>query len=450
MSVYRTSELSQILSGQLIGNDVSFSTFSIDSRTLKFGECFVAIVGPNFDGHNFIAQAIQNGAVAAIVSSHYDQACAIPLLKVDNPRLALGKLARWKRQQNPIPTVAVTGSMGKTTTKEMVASILRVKHPNLLVTPGNRNNDLGLPLTLLNHHQPYDYAVLEMGADHVGEIAYLTDIVHPAVAIITTVSTVHLEKFGTVDNIAKTKGEIIQGVLPDGFVVLPNENTYFSYWEKQLHGQSLISFGYTADAAIWASDITSDSNSHPSFQLHLPETTLSITLQVLGEHQVHNALAAASAAYALGISSAEIQQGLQNYQPFYHRLVECLGYKDSTIIDDSYNASPLAVHAALRILAKRSGYRIFVFGDMRELAEIAESAHKEVGVRARELGINELWAVGDLAGLAADTFGDHGRRFSSREAVINALRERLDSNVTILVKGSLSTKMTEVVKALCC
>lgn len=435
----------QILHAQLKGKDVEFTGVSTDTRTLKPGQLYIPLRGEKFDGHDFIPNAIAAGAVASIVSQ--DLNISIPTLKVDNCRHALAELARFYRQQFTLPIIAVTGSCGKTTTRALLASVFS-KAGEVLAAVSSFNNDIGVPLTLLQLNNKHQYAIIEMGANHAGEIAFLTHLVHPDVAIITNAAQAHLEGFGDVAGVACAKGEIFQGLGPNGRAIINADDSYADFWRQLAGSRKIITFGIEHPADVTATHIQFNAQGQPSFDLNIDGQTINVQLQLMGGHNVNNALAAAAAGHALGLSLKTIQAGLNNAHAEKNRLVEQRSPEGAVIIDDSYNANPLSVRAAIQLLAKRSGERILVMGDMRELGENGPKYHEEIGADAKQLGIEQLYCCGDLSRHTAHAFGKKGYFFSNRDELIQALRPQLNQQVTVLIKGSRSMQMDQVVAAL--
>ncbi len=441
----KLSQITQILSGQLTGADVSFDGVSTDTRSLTQGQLYIPLRGEKFDGHNFINDAAKAGAVAAIISQ--DVVTSIPTFRVVNTRVALIELARFHRMQFSIPFIAVTGSCGKTTTKSLLASVFS-QCGNVLSNPKSFNNDIGVPLTLLQLNNSYHYAITEMGANHPGEIAFLTHLVHPDVAIITNAAQAHLEGFGSVDGVACAKGEIFQGLGPHGVAIINADDDHAGFWKQLAGSHRVITFGLENKAEVTAKNIVFNEKGQPSFDLVIGENQIAVQLQLLGEHNVHNALAAAAAAYAQALPLSAIQSGLSQADAEKHRLNEHRTKENALIIDDSYNANPLSMLAAIKLLAQRSGKRILVIGDMRELGEDAMHYHQQLGIQAKGLGIEHLYCVGELTRHAAQSFGKQGHFFSNREELVQTLKDQLNENVTILIKGSRSMQMDQIVTAL--
>ncbi|HSC83069.1 MAG TPA: UDP-N-acetylmuramoyl-tripeptide--D-alanyl-D-alanine ligase [Pseudomonas sp.] len=436
------------LAGRVLGADVAFSAVSTDSRKIEPGQLFIALVGPNFDGHDYLADVAAKGAVAALVQREVPGA-ALPQLLVGDTRIALGQLGALNRQAFNKPLAAVTGSSGKTTVKEMLASILRAGlHGEVLATRGNLNNDLGAPLTLLELAPTHVAAVIELGANHVGEIAYTVGLTQPQVAIITNAGIAHVGEFGGPDKIIEAKGEILQGLAADGVAVLNRDDKAFATWQARVAGRRVSSFALRDSAADFhASELTRDARGCLAFTLHSPAGSARVQLNLLGEHSVANALAAAAAAHALGVPLVGIKAGLETLQPVKGRAVAQLATNGARVIDDTYNANPISMCAAVDILAAFSGRTVLVLGDMGELGEWAEQGHRDVGAHAAGK-VSALYAVGPLMAHAVKAFGTQGQHFADQASLIAALR-RESGDTTILIKGSRSAAMEKVVAALC-
>lgn len=443
--MFMLSQIAKIINGTLIGSDVSFETVSTDTRTLKPGELFIALKGPNFNANEFIATAKEKAAAAAIVSE--DIKTTLPYIKVPDTLKALGEFAAWHRQQFNIPVIGLTGSAGKTTTKTMLASILQ-QCGKTLATEGTLNNDIGVPKTLLRLRPEHQFAVIEMGANHHGEIAYVTHLAKPTVAFITNAAPAHLEGFGSVAGVAQAKAEIYQGLPAAGIIIINADDQFADYWKKLAGSHRIITFGRKNKADITAKNIRINAAGYATFTLVTSQGETAITLAIMGEHNIMNALAAAAAAFSVGASLTAMQEGLEKAQPVYQRLVVHQSCEGATIIDDSYNANPLSVTAAIQLLAQKSGKKVLAFGEMRELGPNAAQYHGEIGHTAKKLGIDCLYAYGDLTQFAVKEFGEQGFNFSEQADLIAAIRKELQPNTTILVKGSLSTKMKNVVNAL--
>jgi UDP-N-acetylmuramoyl-tripeptide--D-alanyl-D-alanine ligase len=442
----KASQLADLVSGKLHGTDVEFQGFSTDSRHIKPGQLYIARIGEALDGHQFLADVHKKGATAALVQTK--QNIDIPQIVVPNTDKAFATWAAWHRSQFPdIKVIAVTGSCGKTTTKQMMSAIFSKAGPTL-AAEGSFNNHVGVPMTLLGLTAAHRYAVIEMGANHPHEISPLTHMAKPDVAMITIVAPVHTEGFGDVDTIAKTKAEIFEGLDKNGVAIVNHDDHYYDFWKQLLKNQPTLSFStHDNKADIFASDIKLEYGC-AAFLLNTPKGTIQIQLPILGRHNVINALAAASAAIALNIPLDLIAQGLAHMQPAKHRLHVCKGINGATIIDDAYNANPLAVKAALDILADYPGEKVWVFFDMKELGALAHEEHAAVGRKARENGVARIFALGEHAKITVDAFGDGAEHFVNKADLINALKPHLHKNMTILIKGSRSGALEEVVKAL--
>jgi UDP-N-acetylmuramoyl-tripeptide--D-alanyl-D-alanine ligase len=438
------SEAAKVLKARRYGNDVVFRGVSTDTRTLVEGNLFVALRGPHFDGHDYIEQARRKGAAAAAVS--HVEADTIPQVQVEDTRLALGELAaHWRRRFN-LPLVAVTGSNGKTTVKEMLSAILR-RCGHTLVTRGNLNNDIGVPHTLFGLNAEHAYAVLELGANHRGEIAYLTGLVQPTVAVVNNAGPAHLEGFGSVAGVARAKGELFDRAGPGTTCVINADDEYAELWRTLATPRPIVTFGLAADAdvsASWKGDIGAS-----ELKLRTPQGSASARIALPGRHNVMNALAATAAALAVGVDLERIVRGLADVQPVHGRWESKPGLHGSRVVDDTYNANPASLEAALAVLASADGEAWLVLGNMGELGASSEQLHRNIGEAARRAGIRRLFTLGDLAALAADTFGEGAAVFSSVDDLADAVRRVMGGGVTVLVKGSRAMRMERVVAALC-
>lgn len=415
-----------------------------DSRLIKPGNLFIAIQGENFDGHNFIKETEAKGAIAVVVNRHTD-GVQIPQFIVADPLLALAKIAAAHRQDIHCPVIALTGSNGKTTVKEMIAAIL--PSPSH-ATKGNLNNHIGAPLSVLELNNQHRYAVFELGANHLGEIAHTVAVVHPDVTLINNIAPAHVEGFGSIDGVARAKGEIHQGLAPTGIAVVNDDDAYAHFWDDLLTDKRILRFSAVHSADIYAQDVRLDIHGRGQFSLVLPNGRADIELQVPGLHNVRNALAAATCCYAVGISIKDIQRGLSHFCGVKGRMTVLDGKNNSTIIDDTYNANLRSVLTALEVLAERSGKKIFVFGDMGELGDWATQHHQEVGLAARQLGIDRLISCGTLSKLASEAFGVGGQHCASQDELAQIVLKELASDTTVLVKGSRSSAMEKIVHKL--
>lgn len=446
------SEICQILQVQKQSADMPVTGFSIDSRTITPGSVFFAIQGDSLDGHAFIPEAIQKGAIAVVVQQPISEV-NVPVLTVSDTTQALGKVAHAIHKRFHPKTAAVTGSCGKSTVKTMLGNILKTLAPTL-IPQKNYNNQWGLPLTLFELDAIHQYAVLEFGADHIGEIAALCAIATPDVAILTCAQPVHIEKFGSLANIVKGKGEIFEGLSPNGVAIVNADDPAANTWRQLIQpSQSIISFGLKQPADVTAKAITWDTLSQPAFELCYKEMRIPIRLNLMGEHNIANALAAAAAAFALGIPSQNIQQGLNNTVPVPGRLVRKQGINGALLIDDTYNANPHALRAALVALKDLkegtiSQHKILVLGDMLELGEEKIQLHFEAGKMAKEAGVEKLYAYGPLSAEAVKAFGAGASHYDSHEALTTALKADLNEKTTVLFKASRGMRLEKVVQAI--
>lgn len=438
------AEAAHLLGGTFRGEDTAFTAVTTDSRKLRAGELFVALQGLRFDGHEFLGIARDHGACAALVS--YPVAVEVPQIQVADTRIALGQLGAYWRSQFGGKLVALTGSNGKTTVKEMIAAILRQTTEAVLATSGNLNNDIGVPLTLLRLQPDQAYAVIEMGANHAGEIAYLTALAQPDVAVITNAGPAHLEGFGDLDGVARAKGEIYQGLKDDGVAVINADDAYADYWRGLHVGRRVVDFGIERPAQV-RGELRDGKG---CFRLSIDNAAVDVQLPLPGRHNVLNALAAAAAAHALGLPIELIRHGLENVSGVTGRLQRVPGPEGSTLIDDTYNANPASLAAGLALLGQEAGERWLVLGDMAELGPEADRLHEQAGQVARAAGITRLFALGRHSRCAVLAFGPGAEHFATVEALVTALRAGLPSAelLTILVKGSRSMGMERVVRAL--
>ena len=446
------SEIARVTGGKLIGDDITIEALSTDSRALASGQVFLALKGPNFDGHKFVSQVASLGGSALIVDHQVDS--ELPQVVVADTRIALGKIGAYVKATTAPKTVGITGSSGKTTVKEMVAAILS-RLGNVLATDGNFNNDIGVPLTLLRLKHEHDFAVIEMGANHIGEIAYTTNLVKPDVAIINNIAAAHLEGFGDLCGVARAKGEIFEGI-PDGGVAIYNQDSkWVDKWQWRLTDKNVRRFSCgganltdhnTADC--YSEHVELDDDGCANFKLHTHIGSTYIQLTVPGKHNVCNAVAAAAIAIECGASLDDIKLGLAEMSSVKGRLNLHQLDDNCKLIDDTYNANVESIKAATELLASYPGYRVLILGDMGELGSEARSYHQEVGEHAFNQGIDTLLTLGVLSQSTADAFGEQGQHFSSKEQLLTALKHKLANesrNISILVKGSRSAHMEHVV-----
>lgn len=438
------NQLSQAIKGELHGPDDAFLGLSTDTRNLRAGLTFIALKGPNFDGHEFIQQAEQQGASSLIVSQKVSS--SLPQIQVDDTLEALGKVATCLRKQYHKPVIAITGSCGKTTVKGMISSILGLEHPTL-ATEGNYNNEIGVPLTLMRLKPEHDFVVLEMGAKKQGDIAYLMKIAQPTHTLVTSVMGAHLASFNDIDTIAKTKGEIYEHLASEGTAIVNLDIPYAKQWQVDLKHQRCITYSVKKPAHI-SMGYHRQTDQGIQFELMTDIGQIDIQLPLLGEHNISNALAAAALARSVGIDLDTIKKGLETLSAIPRRLEKKEAACGALIIDDTYNANPNSTKAAIDILSQYSGKRILVLGDMFELGPEAARLHAEVGTYAKEKNIDIVFGVGELSQYAVETFGEKGNHFSQRKALIATLLLILDASTTVLVKGSNGMKMNKVVEAI--
>ncbi len=445
-------QIAQWLNGQLLSPDVSYdvviSQVSTDTRKIESGDLFVALKGDNFDAHDFIAQGKAGVAAAVIVERNSDITC--PQIIVKDTRLALGNLAREYRKQFSGKLFGITGSNGKTTVKEMLAAICLIQG-DTLATVGNLNNDIGLPQTLFNLHQQA-YAVIEMGANHHGEISYLTNIAHPDVAVITHAGSAHLEGFGDIPGVAKAKGEIYEGLNAAGTAVINADDINNAVWFEKAGAHKVVTFGLHNDADFSAEWKASDAGTQLKMKSCLvgnkdPQIT-EISMKLFGVHNVMNALAAAAAASAAGIDLPSIKQGLEDMQPVKGRLQWNQGPKEMRVLDDTYNANPTSLSAGLAVLATVPGEHWLILGDMGELGEKSEEMHEEAGRLARRAGVSRMLTFGEISRFGSEFFGEGGEHFTDQQALLNSVMSGWKGAGAVLVKGSRAMQMEQFVDAL--
>ena len=434
---------------QLIGHaNIEIKRVHTDSRSLQPGDLFVALKGDNFDAHDFLAQAKAQGAVAAI-AQHGLQAAGLSGLLVSDSKLALGQLAKGWRAQFDLPLIAVTGSNGKTTVTQMIASILRAHcGAQAFATEGNLNNDIGVPLTLLRMSAHHAIGVVELGMNHPGEIAYLADMTRPTVALVNNAQREHLEYMGTVEAVAHENGSVVHALGPQGVAVFPADDAYTAVWQQSAGTRTTLTFATTGQA-----DVTADAHwGVDCWQVlaSTPQGALEFRLGVAGRHNVKNALAAAACALAAGVSVDCIAQGLNAFEPVKGR---SRAYQVShqnrhiTLIDDTYNANPDSMRAAIDVLAALPAPRLLVMGDMGEVGDQGPQFHLEAGHWARTQGIESLYTLGDQAVLASSSSG-LGKHFDDIDELKAAVLAQLPHVRSVLVKGSRFMKMERIVQAI--
>lgn len=436
-------QATQIVHGEMHGDDVSFSSISTDSRQLKPGDLYIALQGERFDGHDFIQQAQDAGAVAAVVQT--DITTSLPYIKVENTRHALGRLAAARRQEFKGPLVGITGSNGKTTVKEMLAAILR-KQGEVLVTSGNFNNDIGMPLTLLGlEHQ--DYAVIEMGANHHGEIAYLTNIAKPDIALVNNAGPAHLEGFGSIEGVAEAKAEIYQGLSENGVAIINRDDDYSDYWHSLCEKHRIVDFSLRDKSATVYGE-WKPAEQGGVLKVWHNDNMFRVVLKVYGRHNAMNAMAAISMALTLQVPVEKISEALQQFESVEGRLKMHQVSPRLVVIDDTYNANPASLSAGIDVLKQLPGEHWLILGDMGELGSDATRLHFDAGLKARRAGISRLLAVGEASQHAVDAFGEGAQLFENKDELITFLKMHQAATLGVLVKGSRFMHMEEIVRQL--
>ena len=438
----------QAMNGVLQGSDSLFDGVSTDTRTLRSGELFFALQGPNFDGEKFVKQAREKGAAAAVVATTVEN--DISQIEVDDTRLALGRLGAAWRQQQSARVIGITGSNGKTTLKELTAACLS-QVASTLATEGNFNNDIGMPLMLLKIDAAHEYAVLELGANHAGEIAYLASLAQPNIVVITNAAAAHLEGFGSIEGVAQAKGEILCGDVRPDFAILNADDEFFDTWSSLARDVNVLSFGLDETADVRAEKIETESD-RTRFVLIVPEGAIAVNLPLVGIHNVRNACAAAAIATALGMSAEKIATALESVSPIVGRLQALEGINGVTLYDDTYNANPLSVTAAAEFVANLPGEGWLVLGDMGELGSDEQSLHEDVGSVARSVGVDRLFAIGELSRNTVSAFGENASWHESVESLVaaisNEIADETAADINICIKGSRFMRMERVVAQL--
>jgi UDP-N-acetylmuramoyl-tripeptide--D-alanyl-D-alanine ligase len=442
--------------GELIGDDVVIGAIAHDTRALEPGSLYVAIRGERFDGHDFAYDAAMRGAAALLTERTVK--VDLPQIVVPDSQLALARIAAGIQREHSEKVVAITGSNGKTSVKTLVAAILQragVAYAN----PGNRNNEIGLPLAVIDAPEDADFAVYEMGAGKPGDIAYLTDIVTPDVALVNNIAAAHLERMGSLRGVAETKGAIYEALAHDGVAVINADDAFAEYFAQLASGRRIIRFGLEASADVTARDVRVGEEGS-RYMLVAAQGEVAIDLHLPGRHNVMNALAAASLALGCGVSLPTIAEGLAAAKPVAGRHITHRLGNGAVLIDDSYNANPGSLDAAIDTLAAATasakGQAWLVLGDMRELGEDAMALHADAGRRAKGAGIRRLYTLGPLSQAATLAFGEGASSFDTHKALADALRADLDAatadatpgSVRVLVKGSRGSAMDRIVAAL--
>ncbi|WP_318385197.1 UDP-N-acetylmuramoyl-tripeptide--D-alanyl-D-alanine ligase [Enterobacter sp.] len=440
------SQLAEILHGKLHGQDLTLDAVTTDTRKLTPGCLFVALKGERFDAHDFVEKAKEGGAGALLVSRKLD--CDLPQVIVDDTRQAFGELAAWVRQQVPARVVALTGSSGKTSVKEMTAAILS-ECGNTLYTAGNLNNDIGVPMTLLRLTPEHQFAVIELGANHQGEIAWTVGLTKPEAALVNNLAAAHLEGFGSLAGVAKAKGEIYTGLPLSGIAIMNADNNDWLNWQSVIGERKIWRFSPNAANSDFTATNVHVTSHGTEFTLQTPTGDVEVLLPLPGRHNIANALAATALAMAVGASLDAVKVGLANLKAVPGRLFPIQLGENKLLLDDSYNANVGSMTAAAQVLSEMPGYRVMVVGDMAELGDESEACHAQVGEAAKAAGLDLVLSVGTLSKTISDASGS-GEHFNDKSAVIARLKTLVADHqiITVLVKGSRSAAMEEVVRAL--
>ncbi|MGZ3183591.1 MAG: UDP-N-acetylmuramoyl-tripeptide--D-alanyl-D-alanine ligase [Telluria sp.] len=440
------AQLAAALAGARMTRDAQFTGVSTDSRNAPAGSLFVALKGEKFDGHDFLAQVAERGVAAAVVSQ-LPEGCALPALVVPDTLVALGRIANVWRSQFALPVIGVTGSNGKTTVKEMIASILAAAHgaDHRLATTGNLNNEIGVPLTVMRLAEQHRSAVIELGMNHPGEIARLTAIAAPTIGLVNNAQREHQEFMHTVEAVARENGSVLAGLPADGVAVFPGDDEYTPIWRELAGARRCLTFGFGADVDVSCTHTAAAFGS--TLDVRAPGARFTVQLQAAGLHNVRNALAAAACALAAGIGADAIVRGLESFAPVSGRLQRKQALCGAAVIDDTYNANPDSVRAAIDVLAQYPSPRVLVLGDMGEVGTQGPEFHREIGAYAAARGIDAVFATGELARHLAASGARHFEQF---DELLAALDTQLGSNshATVLVKGSRFMKMERVVQHL--
>ena len=447
------AQAARVLQGSCLGQDAEFTGVSTDSRKIANGDLFVALRGDSYDGHEFVRSAAQSGAVAAMVDKKFDaqqekSALTIALVVVDDTKRALGRLAQhWRLQFSPM-LIAVAGSNGKTTTKEMLASILRAAagEAAVLATAGNLNNEIGLPLTLLRMRPAHRWCAIELGMNHKGEIAYLAEIARPSIAVVTNAQREHLEFMGSVAEVAEENAAVLRALGDEGIAVINADDAHADTFRKAAGARRVVDFALNRGASVTGRYDLAPLSSAVRIKCGADE--VAATLAIPGVHNIMNALAAAACAHAAGISSDAIGRGLSEFRPYTGRLQIKKTVEGMTVIDDTYNANPDSVRAAIDVLCGSPGRTVLVLGDMGEVGDEGPDFHSEIGRYAKECGVSSVLALGESTAHTVAAYGQGARHFATIEDLSAALERIRSEGTTVLVKGSRFMRMERVVAAL--
>ncbi len=445
-----TASAARVVAGRLYGQSVDFARVTTDSRTLRQGDLFVALAGERFDGHDFVPAALEQGAAAALVARGRAEGVAGNLIAVADPLVALGALAADWRSRFDLPLILVVGSNGKTTVKEMLAGIMRAQFgvEGVLATQGNLNNAIGLPLTLLQLRSAHRAAVIELGMNHRGETRALAAIARPGIVLVNNAQREHQEFMSSVAEVAAEHADAIAALSPGGTAIVNADDAFAATWitTARAAGARVVTFGIDGEAEIRGRCTLREGGS--DIDVTLPTARIAVALQVPGQHMARNALAAAAAASAAGATPAAIRDGLNAFRPAPGRLVALRAVSGARVLDDSYNANPDSMRAAIDVLGAAGGIRVLVMGDMGEVGADGPVVHREIGAYARACGIERLLAIGELAGEAVHAFGANAEHCGDLDTLVRRVRDAAGAGVTILVKGSRFMRMERVVTAL--
>ena len=436
-----------VLGGELRGSDVRFSDVCTDSRALKSGDLFVALRGEQYDGHDFVAKAAAAGAVAALIDRAYVRSAPLPVAAVEDTTVALGALAAHWRRQFQISLVAVAGSNGKTTVKEMIAACLRAHYGDeaVLATRGNLNNHIGLPLTLLTLRAAHRVGVVEVGMNHPGETAELAQIAGPTIAVINNAQREHQEFMRSVTDVADEHASLIKALPADGIAVINADDVHAAVWRAAAGHREVRDFGFDQKAAVSATCELQAASA--LLAVRTPEAVATLNLPVAGEHNARNALAAIAAATAAGATLESCVRALSGFAAVKGRLQIKRSRQGALLIDDTYNANPDSVRAAIDVLARTPGRKLLVLGDMGEVGDQGRDFHTEIGIYAHERGIDALYGLGELAAYAVRAFGEGARHYAAIETLLVDVGAALGPQATVLVKGSRFMQMERVVRS---
>ncbi len=434
------SEIAHITAGQLLGDDKQIVGLSTDTRDLQAGNLFIALVGDKFDPHDLIMEGQADQAQAVLVEKELDTSCT--QIVVDSTYEALQKIAHVWRSKFNIPLIAVTGSNGKTSVKEYIKCVLTTQGP-VLATEGNLNNHIGVPLTLARLNESHRYAVIEMGANHAGEIAQLAQLANPDIGVITNIGPAHLEGFGSIEGVARAKAELYRYLNPQGIAIVNVDQPYVQMWQKDIGERIQITFGIEEEADITVKAVDLD-----LIDIVTPVGDMRVQMQSIGQHVIYNALAATAVCVGLGVDIDDIRKGLESAKPVPGRLVRLKGIRNSTLLDDTYNANPASLFVALDVQAQLEGDHWLVLGDMGELGDESISLHKKAGEMAKQYGVTRLFGIGELTKHAVNAFGVGAEHYTSHSELIEVLQSDLYAEICILVKGSRAMHLEKIIAAI--